>query len=132
MTFGLGSNHIRLQHFYMNMHVKCCSLMRSSPKPDVAIQSVSINDQMIQSNFVLPYIDILFVFCSLVTVININIIECYREMNFSTMIRWFVALLNSISNQPVRFTYRCCPRPKCRQTPDTTSDIGRVISILHF
>ena len=48
------------------------------------------------------------------------------------MIRWFLALLNSISNQPERFTYRCCPRPKCRQTPDTTSDIGRVIFILHF
>ena len=40
------------------MHVKRCSLMRSSPKPDVAIQSVSINDQMIQSNVVLPYISL--------------------------------------------------------------------------
>ena len=85
-----------------------------------------------------------FLFPEFNLVITINIIECYRELNFSRMIRWFAAILNSISNLAERFTCLCCPRSKCRQRPDrqtppqiplladTTSDIGRVISIFHF
>ena len=37
VKFGFGLNHIRLQHFYMILHVKCYTLMWSNPKPNVEL-----------------------------------------------------------------------------------------------
>ena len=36
-TFDLGLNHIRLQHFYMIKHAKCCSLIWFNPRPNVTL-----------------------------------------------------------------------------------------------
>ena len=36
-TLGLGLNHIRLQHFYMIWHVRCCSLMWFNPRESVTL-----------------------------------------------------------------------------------------------
>ena len=47
VTFGLGLNHIRLQHFYMIQHVQCCCLMWFNPRPNDALLCVSTKDQMI-------------------------------------------------------------------------------------
>ena len=58
-------NHTRLQHFYMILHVKCCSLMWFNSRPNVTLycgrtQNHSTNDQVIQSNVVPPYVTPLY------------------------------------------------------------------------
>ena len=37
VTFGLGLNHTRLQHFYMIQHVKCCTLMCVNQLPNDSV-----------------------------------------------------------------------------------------------
>ena len=45
-----GLNHIRLQHFHMIEHTKCCSLMWVNPRPNVALLCKSTGNQMTLSN----------------------------------------------------------------------------------
>ena len=49
-------NHIRLQHFYMILHVKCCSPMWFNPRQSVTLLCVSSKNQIVQFD-VLPRID---------------------------------------------------------------------------
>ena len=48
-TFGLGLNHIRLQHFHVILHVKRCSLIWSNPRPNVTLECGWTQNQMLHS-----------------------------------------------------------------------------------